>query len=462
MRTQEKEAAPRVALVGRPNVGKSTLFNRLTGSRHALVDPTPGLTRDRRYGRVAWKGLVMEIIDTGGLEPGRGGDIVSRAAHEQSIKAIEESALLLVLLDGQEGITASDRMAMEFLRSFGKPCLGVVNKVDGPVQDRGLPEFYELGFDVLVPVSAEHGRGVRDLMDEVNRALIEGGWAVERPGGEEEDRAPEEEGDGPVRLAVIGRPNVGKSSLLNRIVGESRMIVTDVPGTTRDAVDTVLRRRGRREIMLIDTAGIRRRARVEERIEKFSVLKAIDAIRDCHLALIVLDATEGVTDQDKRLIGYADQYGRAGISVFNKWDLVVKDEGLARLRLGELKRAKHFAEHMPHLNCSALTGRHVDRILPMVDAVYEEFSASVNTGRANQVLERALALRSPPIAHGHHLRLYYTTQVASRPPTFLIFTNYPKWVPTQYSRFLANQFRQQLDLPRTPVRFIFRQRERRP
>jgi GTP-binding protein len=457
---KERDHIPTVVLVGRPNVGKSTLFNRLTRSRDALVDPTPGLTRDRRHARINWDDLNLEIWDTGGMGDGEHRDAMTRLVHEQSLKAVEGSDLLLILVDARQGLTPSDREIVESLRRYEKPCIIVVNKVDNSSQESCTAEFFELGIGDVASVSAEHGRGVKGLMERIAAVLSRSFPARgESPPDIEESGA---DADGPMRIAVVGRPNVGKSSLLNRLVGEPRMIVTDIPGTTRDAVDTLIHRHMKRDALLTDTAGIRRKARVSDRVEKFSVIKAIDVIKDCDVALVVLDATEGITDQDKRLIGYVDEYGRGGISLFNKWDLIQGDQSLIRLRAAELKRAKRFVSYTPHLNISARTGRNTDKILPLVDSLYDEFTASVNTGKLNQVLQKAMAMRSPPMARGHQLRFYYTTQVASKPPTFLVFANYPKEIPVHYRRFLANQFREQLGLSKTPIRLLLRQRERRP
>ncbi len=452
--------ALKVALVGRPNVGKSTLFNRLAGTKAALVDPTPGLTRDVRQAEVVIQGRRFLLFDTGGLAAPGDTDPLAGLVHRQSLKAIEQADRVLFLVDARNGLTAADREVAELLREKRLPFFLVANKADTPSMELGLYEFYELGVEEIIPVSAEHGLG----MDGLLRLLLS--WADEaaKSGhGEQEPPGvlPEEEMEGPIRVALLGRPNVGKSSLLNRLAGEPRMIVTDIPGTTRDAVDTLIERPQGRDIVLTDTAGIRRRSRVRNRVEKFSVLKAIEAIRTSHLVLVLLDAPEGVTDQDKRLIGYVDEYSRGCITLFNKWDLVQGDQGLARLRMEELERAKRFIPYAPHINISALTGKGVKRIFPLVDQVFRHFSFQANTGRVNRVLQRAMAQRTPPVHKGHHIRLYYATQTGTAPPTFLVFANYPDCIPAQYKRFLANQFRRQLEVEHAPVRLVFRQRERR-
>ncbi|MEA3386509.1 MAG: ribosome biogenesis GTPase Der [Thermodesulfobacteriota bacterium] len=451
---------PKVALIGRPNVGKSTLLNRLTRTRDALVDSTPGLTRDRRYAELRWEGLAMQLIDTGGMDRSPNLDRISQIVHEQSLKAVEESDLLLIVLDVKEGITPADREIVDALRPYKKPYLVIINKVDNPSRELDLGEFYELGVNEVIPVSAEHGRGVNALMTRVVDVFKHMDLPLEDSSADLEGLTQESK-EQLVKVALIGRPNTGKSSLLNRLVGEPRMIVTDVPGTTRDAIDTLLQRPGRKDVLLTDTAGIRRKARVSDKIEKFSIIKAINIIKACDIVLIVMDISEGITDQDKRLIGYTERYGRACITLFNKCDLIQQDQPLVKLRSGELERAKRFIPYSPHLNISALTGKRVNRILPLIDNVYVDFNALINTGTVNSVLQKALAKRTPPVSRGHYLKLYYTTQVATKPPTFLLFANYPDVIPSQYKRFLANQFREQLGLKQTPIRILFRKRERR-
>ncbi|MEA1867806.1 MAG: ribosome biogenesis GTPase Der [Thermodesulfobacteriota bacterium] len=451
---------PKVALIGRPNVGKSTLLNRLTRTRSALVDSTPGLTRDRRYAELKWEGLTMQLIDTGGMDRSPDLDSMSRIVHEQSLKAVEESDLLLIVLDVKEGLTPADREIVDALRLYKKPYLVIINKVDNPSRELDLYEFYELGVNEVIPVSAEHGRGMNALMTRVVDVFKHMDLPLEDSPADLED-LPLGPKDKLIKVALIGRPNTGKSSLLNRLAGESRMIVTDVPGTTRDAIDTLLQRSGRKDVLLTDTAGIRRKARVSDKIEKFSIIKAINVIKACDIVLIVMDISEGITDQDKRLIGYTERYGRACITLFNKCDLIRQDRSLVKLRSGELERAKRFIPYSPHLNISALTGKRVNRILPLIDNVCVDFNALINTGTINSVLQKALAKRTPPVSGGHYLKLYYTTQVATKPPTFLLFSNYPDVIPSQYKRFLANQFREQLGLKQTPIRILFRKRERR-
>lgn len=477
MTSGKNERKPFIALAGRPNVGKSTLFNRLTRSRDALVDFLPGVTRDRRYAAVSLGGIPAEIIDTGGLEDTNSPENISALVSRESMKAVEQADVIFFLMDGREGLTPVDEDIARMLRAMGKPVFYIVNKVDNRHQEMDAAEFYSLGVERLYPISAAHGRGVTALLDDAGEMLEKLGFSrMEAKQGEHGAKAGDPsitEGDDitselglpdddqPIRVSIIGRPNVGKSSLLNRFAGHERMIVADMPGTTRDAVDTLLHRENARDIVFTDTAGIRRRARVRDKIEKFSIIKAIDAVKDCDIALVVLDATEGITDQDQKLIGYTEQYGKACVTLYNKFDLIQKDSHLVKLRNEELKRAKRFIPYAPHLNISALTGKRVERIFPLIDRIYTQYNATCSTGRANRILQRAVARRNPPISKGHHLKLYYTTQVAVRPPTFVIFANYPDKIPDQYRRFLINRFREELELPDVPVRIIFRQRERR-
>ncbi|UKL13661.1 MULTISPECIES: ribosome biogenesis GTPase Der [Dissulfurimicrobium] len=467
---------PKIALIGRPNVGKSTLFNRLTRSKSALVAPMPGLTRDRHYGRfTAACGMTMEVIDTGGLAFPSGRDSeMETLVLKQGLKAIDEADIILFILDAKEGLTGSDKDIAEMLRVSQKPVIIAVNKMDDPAQEAALGEFYELGMAEINPISAEHGWNISELTDKLAKSAMSLGFGKpeERLGSYAElttwtesnpvaESRPQAHIDAPIKVAIIGRPNVGKSSLLNRLLGEPRMIVSNLAGTTRDAIDTLLKRNGDRDILFTDTAGIRRKAKIDDKIEKFSVIKAIEALKTCDTAVVVLDATEGITDQDKRLIGYIEEYKRAVVTVFNKWDLIQGDKLLVRLRTEELESAKRFISYAPHVNLSALTGRNVNKLLAVIDSVYKEFTASVGTGKANQALQKAMALKTPPIIKGHFLKLYYTTQVATAPPTFLVFANYPELIPNYYLRFMLNQFRKQLGLIHTPIHFIFKERERR-
>ena len=436
-----------VALVGRPNVGKSTLFNRITKTRKAIVDPTPGVTRDRHYERVTWNDRHFILIDTGGIETDSDKSMES-TIRGQSLQAIDEADIILFLLDAREGLIPADYEVADLLRRTAKPTYFVVNKIDGPeLETTLLPQFYELGVDTLWPVAAEHGYGVRDLLDKVAESL-----------GEPE-QVPQTDPD-TIDIAFFGRPNVGKSSLINRLAGTERMVVSDIPGTTRDSVDTVISRKSK-SYTLIDTAGIRRKGKVREKLEKFSIIRALAALERCDLALLLIDAGEGITEQDTKVIGYTQDSGRACILVVNKWDLVKGDRKSQKHILTEIEMATPFVGFAPVLTVSALTGAGVKRLLPTVEAVYSQYQQKFPTNRLNLLLQKAVAAHPPPIYQGRRLKLYYTTQIGTKPPTFAIIANYPKGVHFSYHRFLTNQFRKGLGLDKSPVRIVIKERKRK-
>jgi len=436
-----------VALVGRPNVGKSTLFNRISRTRKAIVDSTPGVTRDRHYERVTWNDRYFMLIDTGGIETDSDSDM-GEIIRTQTLQAIDEADIILFLLDAREGVTPADHEVADLLRKTAKPFYYVVNKIDGPeLEHTLLPQFYELGADRLWPVAAEHGYGVRELLDTV-------AGAVRQP-----EPVPTSAVD-TINIAFFGRPNVGKSSLINRLTGSDRMVVSDIPGTTRDAVDIVLNRKNR-TYTLIDTAGIRRKGKVREKLEKFSIIRALAALERCDLALLLIDAGEGITEQDTKVIGYTQDSGRACIMVVNKWDLVRDDRKLQKRILTEVEMATPFVGFAPVLTVSALTGAGVNRILPTVDAVYSQYQRQFPTNRLNLLLQNAVAAHPPPMYRGRRLKFYYTTQIGIKPPTFVIIANYPKGVHFSYHRYLTNQFRKELGLDKSPVRIVMRERKRK-
>lgn len=439
---------PLVALIGRPNVGKSSLFNRVAGSRKAIVDPTPGVTRDRHYEKVTWNERTFMLIDTGGIESDHESRI-NPLIQEQTSLAVAEADMVLFLLDGREGVMPEDRDVVDILRRSGKKVHYLVNKIDAPDQAaRLLPPFYELGVDQLWPLSAAHGLGLSDILDQVVADLP--------PAGEEDTTAPPDT----IKMAFIGRPNVGKSSLVNRLLGEERMVVSNIPGTTRDSVDTVLTR-GDKNYLLIDTAGIRRKGKVQERVEKFSVVRALHTLERCDLALILIDADEGVTEQDTKIIGYGLERGRACLVLLNKWDLLKSDRKRQEHLLAEVDRAVHFAGYAPVHKVSALTGIGVGKLFPLIDKVHEQYSREISTPRLNKILGEAVAAHPPALHKGRRLKLYYVTQISSRPPTLIIFANDPKGIHFSYSRFLVNRFRDALGLDQVPLRIFFRQRQRR-
>jgi GTP-binding protein len=453
-----------VALVGRPNVGKSSLFNRLTRKRDAIVDATPGVTRDRHYQKVAWEGHEFVLIDTGGIEPppsGVGGKAFPREAdmdargevvngiQEQTWLAVQEADLVVLMLDGREGVAGEDYRVAEIMRKSGKPVFFVVNKVDSPeLESKLVPQFYELGAERLWPVSASHGYGLATLMAELTARLP----AV--------SAADSEAGEECVAVACLGRPNVGKSSLINKLLGEKRMVVSDVPGTTRDSVDTLLEKGGQK-YLLIDTAGIRRKGKVQGKLEKFSVLRALSALEKCHVALFLVDAGEGITEQDSKVISYSIERGRACLILLNKWDLVRDDKKRQKWLMNEVERLTRFMGYAPVLSVSALTGSGVNKILPSVNKIYHQFSLEFTTNRLNRTLQKAADEHNPPLYQGRKVKFYYATQAGTRPPTVIVFTNYLKGVTPSYERFLVGRFREELGLDQSPLRLIIRERERK-
>jgi GTP-binding protein len=441
-----------IALIGRPNVGKSTLFNRITKSRKAIVDPTPGVTRDRQYERVEWDQKPFILIDTGGIETeGKAGDnknVMAGNIREQTLQAVDEADVLLFLMDGKDGITPTDFDVTNLLRRTDKPVYFVVNKIDGPELEADLlPAFYELGVEPVWPISAEHGYGVRSLLDDLAASL---------PAADESNLYP----DDAIRIAFFGRPNVGKSSLINRLLGEERMVVSDIPGTTRDSIDTLLTKDDK-NYLLIDTAGIRRKGKVKEKLEKFSIIKALAALERCDLAVILINAEEGITEQDTKVIGYTQERGRACALVINKWDLVKGETKEQKKIIAELEMATPFVSFAPVLTVSALTGKGVNKIFPAIDKVYKQFCKKFTTSRLNKVLQDASTSHPPSLHRGRRIKLLYTTQLTSRPPTFVVFSNYPKAIHFSYHRYLVNTFRKELKLDKTPVRIFFRDRKRK-
>ncbi len=452
----------KIAIAGRPNVGKSTLFNKLSRSRKALVAPVPGVTRDIQRAQVEVEGIPVLLIDTGGIGEA-GVELLDRLVTDQAKKELETADLILFLVDAKDGLLPSDMdIFYNVILPSKKPYLLVANKVDGDPADYDTTSFYELGVEEVISISAEHSRGLERLSKRCAELL------QQSPGRKIQERekagdvaCESEEKEEPIRVSLVGRPNVGKSSLLNRLLGIDRMIVSEIPGTTRDAVDSILTRPDGPPLILIDTAGIRRKARVKEKVEKFSVIKSLDAIKASDIALVLLDPVEGITDQDKRIMGYASDAHKAVITIFNKWDLMQSKKELQKRRGEELRMAKRFCAYAPHLNVSALTGRGIKKIVPLIDRVFNQYSAAFPTSLVNKVLQGSLLKRTPPIHKGHHLKMYYATQVSTKPPTILVFSNYPKYIPEQYKRYLANRFREELGIPESPVRILFRERERK-
>ncbi len=437
---------PKIALVGRPNVGKSTLFNTLIGERKAVVERTPGVTRDRIYGEAEIEDQQVILIDTGGLEP-EAEDLLVRETLKQAEAALSEADLVLLVVEAKTGLTPLDQEVAERVREKGKPVILVVNKVEGKEDLLNVAEFYSLGIEPLVPVSARHQKGLEELRRLIREML------PETAGEEEEPRATPL-----IRVAILGRPNVGKSSLLNRLVGYERMIVSDVPGTTRDSIDTLLELPDGRRYLLIDTAGIRRRPRIKARVEKFSVDKAFEALERAEVALLVLTAEEGITDQDQKILAQIEKRHKACIILVNKWDLLDGRREEGNILLEQVRHGARFVPWAPILTVSARTGRRVKEILPLVEEVYAEYSRRIPTAQVNRALEEIKRERALYTPSGHRLKFYYATQAEIRPPTVVIFSNYPNEIPKSVERFIRNRLRGYLGFQKSPLRVIFRPR----
>ncbi len=434
---------PLVAIVGRPNVGKSMLFNKLVGQRLSIVEDTPGVTRDRLYADCEWCGRQFHIVDTGGIEPTADSEILA-FMREQAQIAISSADVIVFVADLRTGVTAADKDVANMLLRSRKPVVLAVNKADstGPT-DPGVYEFYSLGLGDPIPVSAVHGHGTGDLLDECLKY-----FPPETEEEEEDDR---------IRVAVIGKPNVGKSSLVNHILGEKRVIVSDSAGTTRDAVDSPFEN-SYGKFVFIDTAGIRRRSKVEERVEKFSVMRAQMAIERADVCLILIDAREGVTEQDTKIAGLAHEAGKASIIVVNKWDLVEKETGTLEKMRKEVLRDLSFMDYAPVLFISALTGQRTEKLFELINYVAEQNAMRISTGMLNDVLADAQARVQPPTDKGRRLKIYYITQTGVKPPTFVVFCNSRELFHFSYQRYLENQIRGVFGLEGTPVRLIVRQK----
>jgi len=432
-----------VALVGAPNVGKSTLFNRLIRRKKAVVDDQPGVTRDRNYQELSWEGKALTLVDTGGFEWDHHSPL-GEGMQEQIELALEEADLIVFVGDGKIGLTPTDEMVMERLRRTAKPVLYTVNKIDHAGREDILGEFYRLGIESLLPVSALHGLGIGELEEQIARHIPR-----------IEEVAPAEE---VLSLAVIGRPNVGKSSLVNALLGEDRVMVSPVPGTTRDAIDTPFEFQGQK-YLLIDTAGIRRKARISLRLEKYCVLEAIKTLDRCDLAVILLDAQDQVTEQDARIAGLAFEKGRACLVGINKWDLIAQTVK-KKAFLEELRYQLKYLAFAPFIPVSAQTGYGLGHLMKTARKVYHQYTLRVGTGQVNQALKKILAGHSLPLMGGQRVKIFYGTQVGVKPPTFVFFVNYPEKVHFSYQRYLVNQLRKEFKMDSTPIRVYFRKREK--
>ncbi len=435
---------PIVAILGRPNVGKSTLFNRLTGGRVAIVEDTPGVTRDRLYRDAEWLGKTFTLIDTGGINFSGGEDPLNSQIRKQAQLAMEEADVILFIVDGRTGLLPQDELLAELLRKNAKPVILVVNKVEQFKDNPELYDFYRLGLSNLVYISAEHGMNTGDLLDLVISKF---------PEMPEEDYEPDI-----IKIAVVGRPNVGKSSLVNVILGQERVIVSNIPGTTRDAIDTPFQR-GEQRYLLIDTAGMRRRGNIVDSTERYSVIRALRAVDRSDVVLMVLDAVEGVTEQDKRIAGYVHEAGKGVIIIINKWDLVEKDEKTMNKFDENIRKQLGFMQYAPTLFVSALTKQRVVKIIELVNFVAEQQNNRISTSVLNEVISEAVQLTPPPSDKGKRLKILYCTQASLKPPHFIFFVNEPALLHFSYLRYLENKLRENFGFEGTPIRITVRKRE---
>lgn len=433
-------AKPIVAVVGRPNVGKSTLFNRLAGKRISIVEDTPGVTRDRIYCQVEWLKYKFSLIDTGGIEPSSE-DIIPKQMKRQAELAIETADVIIFMVDGKEGLTPSDYEVGEMLRAANKPIVLVVNKIDNTAMENNKYEFYNLGLGDPIAISASAGLGIGDMLDVVTGYFKE---------SDEED----EEQDA-IRVAIIGKPNVGKSSLLNRLSGEERSIVSDIPGTTRDAIDSFVQI-GEDKFIFIDTAGIRKKSKIKEDVERYSVIRALTSIEKADVCLVMLDGSESISEQDEKIAGYAHEEGKAIVIVVNKWDKVEKDDKTMNEYVKNIRTSLSFMSYAPVVFISAKTGQRINKLIETIKSVYQQYTTRIKTGVLNEVINEAVMMKQPPIEKGKLLKIYYATQVAIKPPTFAVFVNYTNIIHFSYARYLENQLRQHFGLEGTPIKLLYR------
>ena len=431
-----------VAVVGRPNVGKSTFFNRMAGRRLSIVEDTPGVTRDRLYADVEWLSTTFTLIDTGGIELDSDDEFFSHMRRQAEL-AVDTADVILFFTDAREGLTTDDREVAQYLRRRHNNIILVVNKVDSPKQRDALYDFYELGLGEPAAISAEQGLGLGDLLDEITARLPKG----------------EPQTDGGISIAVVGKPNAGKSSLVNKLLNQERSIVSDIPGTTRDALDTKFEYEGR-PLTRIDTAGIRRKRSIEDgSIERYSVLRSLGAIRRCDVALILIDASAGLTEQDVKIAGYVHEQGKASVVLVNKWDLIEKDAKTSEKFKKQLYTDLAFMDYVDVQFISAKTGQRLQRILPAVLEAHAQSMRRIQTGVLNDVLNDAVAVNQPPASGGRRLKIFYCTQVACAPPTFIIFVNQTQLMHFSYERYLENCFRKAFGFKGTPIKIILRERD---
>lgn len=437
---------PVVAIVGRPNVGKSTLFNKIAGRRISIVEDTPGITRDRIYADAEWSGREFTLIDTGGIEPSST-DIILSQMRNQANLAIDMADVIVFMVNIKDGVTAADGEVAAMLRKCGKPVIPVCNKVDSP----GNPplemyEFYNLGIGELFPVSSIHGLGVGDLLDEIVSHFPE-------DTGDDED-------EDVIHVAIIGKPNAGKSSLINKILGEDRVIVSSIAGTTRDAIDSTYEKDGQK-YTLIDTAGMRKRGKISEDVERYSVVRALNAVDRADACVILVDATEGVTEQDTKIAGYAHDNGKACVVAVNKWDLVEKETNTMNNFKNKIKDGFNFMMYAPSIFISAKTGQRIDQLFDLINSSVAENSKRISTGLLNDVINEAIAMVQPPSDKGKRLKIYYATQASFKPPTFILFVNNAELAHYSYVRYLENQLRAKFGFEGTPIKFIVREKTKK-
>lgn len=434
---------PIVAVVGRPNVGKSTLFNRLAGERISIVQDTPGVTRDRIYAEVEWLNHPFTLIDTGGMEPGAE-DVILKQILTQAEIAIETADVILFVCDIKQGVTDDDMQVANILRKTKKPIVLAVNKVDDMRKENlDIYEFYSLALGDPIAISAGQALGLGDMLDQIVAYFPEGSESTE-----EKDA---------IKVAIIGKPNVGKSSLINKILGEDRLIVSDIPGTTRDAIDSPIEIDGQKYIF-IDTAGMRRKSKIKEEIERFSIIRAVAAVERCDVAILVIDANEGITDQDTKIAGIAHERGRAAIIAVNKWDSIEKNDKTMNQYLKDIGNELAYMPYAPKVFISAHSGQRINRMLEMIKTVNENHALRISTGVLNDVLIEATAMQQPPADKGRQLKLYYMTQVSVKPPTFVIFVNDRELFHFSYRRYIENQMRDAFGFAGTPIHFIIREK----
>lgn len=434
---------PKVAIVGRPNVGKSTLFNRLTGKRTAIVEDTPGITRDRIYKDAEWCGKTFTLIDTGGIEP-KSDDIILIQMKRQAQLAIDQADVIIFMVDVKTALTAADIDVAAMLQKSGKPLVLACNKTDTPGEPpMEFYEFYNLGIGEPLAISSTHGMGLGELLDEVCSYF---------PSADGE-----EDSDGAIKIAVAGKPNAGKSSLVNQILGEDRVIVSDIPGTTRDAVDSKFEKDGQKYV-IIDTAGMRKRGKIDDNVERYSVVRSLNAIEKSDVCVIMIDAAEGISEQDSKIAGYAHDNGRASIIAVNKWDLIEKNDKTMDEFKKKISDTLPFMSYAPQVFISAKTGQRTDKLIETVKYVHEKHNTHIPTGALNDILSEAINKNQAPSDKGKRLKIYYATQASTAPPTFVFFVNDKELMHFSYLRYLENQIRKAFDLTGTPLKFIIRER----